>query len=456
VTQRRNLIFAAAALAVFTSAVEGTIVATAMPSIVGELGGLPLFSWVFALYFLTQAVSIPIYGRLSDLYGRKPVFLAGTLIFLIGSLLCGFATSMPALVAFRMLQGLGAGGVQPVATTIVGDLYSPAERARMQGYLSAVWGVAGVIGPALGAFLVERVSWSAVFWINVPISLACMVIMGVFLRERATVREHRIDFLGSVLFAGGIGTLIVGLVMSVSLNAWQLVALGTAAVVMLAALLAHERRTPEPILPLGLYGRRIVATGSAGVFLVGTVVMSCSAFLPQYLQGVLHGTPRLSGIVLGIMSVAWTVGSIAGARVMTWSSYRVAAASGGVLLVAGAVVLAALDPAGGAVWPAWGAALLGLGFGAANSSFLIATQSSVGWEERGAATGANIFSRQVGQAFGTALFGAVFNLNVFGRSHDIALALHHIYVIGAFFAVAILALALTLPAGLRAAPAQAA
>ncbi len=468
---RRSLIFGAAVLAVFTAAVEGTIVSTAMPTIVSDLGGLRLFSWVFALYFLTQAVSIPIYGRLSDIYGRKRVFLVGASLFMIGSLLCGFAHTMPALVAFRTLQGIGAGGVQPVATTIVGDLYSPAERARMQGYLSSVWGVAGVIGPALGALLVERLSWSAVFWINVPIVIVCMIAMTLFLHDRRDVRSHQIDVVGALLFVLGVGTLIVALVMSVSLNPMMLVALGAVSVAALAGLVVYERRVPEPMVPIALYGHRVIGTGAAGMFLIGMLVMTCSAFLPTYLQGVLHGSVRLSGIVLGAMSVAWTMGSILGGRLMTWSTYRVSAASGGVLLAGGAAFLVALDPERGALWATIGAALLGLGFGFSNSSFLVATQASVGWEQRGAATGANLFSRQVGQAVGTAAFGAVFNLSVFGRTHAtnesigafdpslvpaIALALHHIFEIGAVLAIAILMLAVTLPAGLSAERAKAA
>jgi EmrB/QacA subfamily drug resistance transporter len=468
---RRSLIFGAAALAVFTAAVEGTIVSTAMPTIVSDLGGLRLFSWVFALYFLTQAVSIPIYGRLSDIYGRKRVFLVGAALFLIGSLLCGFAHTMPVLVAFRTLQGIGAGGVQPVATTIVGDLYSPAERARMQGYLSSVWGFAGIIGPVLGAVLVEHVGWSAVFWINVPIVIACMTAMALFLHDRREVRSHRIDVVGSLLFVLGIGTLIVGLVMSVSLSAVTLVVLGIVAVAALAGLIVYEQRTTEPMVPIALYRHRVIGTCAAGTFMIGMLVMTCSAFLPTYLQGVLQGTVRLSGTVMGVMSVAWTLGSILGGRVMTWSTYRVSAASGGVLLVAGAAMLIALDPERGATWAMIGAALLGAGFGAANSSFLVATQASVGWEQRGAATGANLFSRQVGQAVGTAAFGAVFNLGVFGRSQPtneslltfdpllaqaIALALHHIFEIGALLAIAILVLAFTLPSRLSAAQVKAA
>src|SRR5215468_7590466 len=196
-------------MAIVLTATEGSIVATAMPTIVAELGGFRLFSWAFAAFLLTQAVSIPIYGRLADLYGRKPVFFAGTSLFLAASLLCGLASGMGSLIIFRALQGAGAGAIQPIATTIVGDIYTPAERARIQGYLSGVFGVAAIFGPPLGAFLVEHASWSFVFWINLPVGAVSFVMLSLFLPERREERKHRIDFAGSALLSLGVGSLIL-------------------------------------------------------------------------------------------------------------------------------------------------------------------------------------------------------------------------------------------------------
>lgn len=480
---RRRFVFWAAILAVFTAAVEGTIVATAMPTIVGNLGGLHLFTWVFAVYFLTQAVTIPIYGRLSDIYGRKPVFIVGASIFLIGSLLCGFAHNMVALIVFRTLQGIGAGGVQPVATTIVGDLFTPAERARVSGYMSSTWGVAGASGPILGAFLIEKFSWSAIFWINVPIIIGCIVVLGLVFHEQTAPRQHRIDYPGSILLALGIGALITGLVMTASLPPLAIAALGIVSVLSIGALVVHERRTEEPMLPLALFRNRIVVTGCAGNFMLGMLVMVASAFLPPYVQAVLRDSARVSGLVLGTMSVAWMLGSILAGQLMIRTTYRRSAALGGALLLGGSAMLIMLDPARGALWAAIATALLGFGFGFSNSSFLVSTQSSVGWEQRGSATAANLWSRQLGQAVGTALFGSVFNVVVFGRhvsSGDelsriidpvqrlhfpaaelerlttaIASALHDIYLIGGLLAFAALVLAFSLPAGLGAARAKA-
>ena len=198
-TPGRSLVLAACIMATFLAAVESTIVATTIPTIVGELGGFNLFSWVFTIFLLTQAVSIPVYGRLADLYGRKPVFFLGTGLFLIGSTLCGLAWDMPSLVFFRAIEGLGAGAIQPIAATILGDIYTPTERGKIQGLISSVFGVAAVIGPSMGAFLIQHVSWRVVFWVNLPIGAAAIVMIALFLKERVQHRDHQVDWLGSLL-----------------------------------------------------------------------------------------------------------------------------------------------------------------------------------------------------------------------------------------------------------------
>lgn len=473
----RGIVLWAAVLAVFTAAVEGTIVATAMPTIVAHLGGLRSFSWVFAVYFLCQAVTIPIYGRMSDVRGRKPVFFTGIGIFLIGSLLCGFARTMPLLIAFRILQGIGAGGVQSIAATIVGDLFAGNERAKAQSYLSGTWGVAALLGPALGAFLVERVTWSAVFWINVPIGAYCIVAFALALREDRPSRAHRIDVLGSGLLALGVGALIAALVSATQLSRTVIGTLAAAGAVALGALFAHERRTPEPMIPPALWARRIVAIGNAGTFTIGILIMGIAAFLPTYVQGVFGERAFVAGSVLAAMSVSWSAGSFIGGRFLMRSTFRVTTAIGGVLLAGGSAMLIALDPGRGPWWAAAGGIAIGLGFGFSNTSFLIALQGDVERDQRGAATASNFFSRMVGQAVGTALFGAVFNAGVYGGANSggdtvarvidprlratlapddvarlsttISHALHDVYLVVGLFAAVILALAFAYPAALR-------
>ena len=341
----RRLVLAAVMMAIFMAAIDLSIVATAMPTIVAELGGFHLFSWTFAAYLLAQAVTIPIYGRLADLYGRKRVFFAGASLFLLGSTLCGLAWGMVPVILFRGLQGAGAGAVQPIATTIVGDIYGPAERARIQGYISAVWGVAAVIGPTLGAFLVEHVSWSFVFWINLPIGAATFVMFSRFLHEHQRPRRHRIDYLGSVLMVLGAGGIMLALMqIGNSGEVTAIAVLGAGGAVALIALAAHERSAPEPLLPLNLWRNRVVVVGCLANFANGAIMMSLSAFLPTYVQGAMGRSPAAAGITLAVSSVSWTFASMASGRLMIRTSYRLAAGIGGVCLVASSLVLMTLDP----------------------------------------------------------------------------------------------------------------
>jgi len=473
----RRLVLAAVMMAIFMAAIDISIVATAMPTIVAELGGFHLFSWTFAAYLLAQAVTIPIYGRLADLYGRKRVFYAGAGLFLIGSALCGVAWGMVPLILFRALQGAGAGAVQPIATTIVGDIYAPAERARVQGYISGVWGVAAIIGPTLGAFFVQHLSWSLVFWINLPIGAATFLMFNRFLHEHQRPRRHQIDYLGSALMVLGAGGIMLALMqIGNSGEVVTIAALGLGGAVALTALAAHERSAPEPLVPVNLWRNRVVVVGCLGGLANGAVMMSLSAFLPTYVQGAMGRSPAAAGMVLAASSVSWTFASIASGRLMIRTSYRTAASVGGVFLVAGSLVLISLDPSVSLLWVATGALLNGIGMGFCNPAFIVSTQSSVGWNERGMATSLMMFMRMVGQSVGAAVFGAILNFGIhrqlpeagdavnrlmrpaarqmldpgeLARLTDaIAGSVHVVYVIAGLVAVLSLGLALALPARL--------
>ena len=287
VSGRRSLILAACMMATFMAAVENTIVGTAMPTIVAALGDFHLFSWVFVVYLLFQAVSIPIYGRLSDLFGRKRVFFAGAGIFLLGSTLCGFAHDMFWLIAFRAIQGMGAGAVQPVAYAIVGDIYTPTERAKVQGFLSSVFGVSAVIGPTLGAFLVEHASWSVIFWVNLPIGALAMAMLGAFLREQPHHKPPPIDYLASLLLTVGAGALMLAMIQAAQLPAWLVVAAVVFGIAALWTLVRHERHAPAPMLPMRFWTNRVIALGNFGSFAIGAVMMSVTGFLPPFIQGVM-------------------------------------------------------------------------------------------------------------------------------------------------------------------------
>jgi EmrB/QacA subfamily drug resistance transporter len=415
VVPRRRLILAASLMATFMPAVESTIVATAMPTIVGDLGGFSLFSWVFAMPLLTMAVTIPLYGRLADLYGRKRVFFVGTAIFLVGTTLCGFARSTEMLIFLRAIQGFGSGAIQPIAMTILGDIYTPAERAKVQGLTSSVFGVAAIVGPALGAFLVEHVHWSVVFWVNLPIGAISIAMFALFFDERVQRREHRMDYLGGALLVIGIGALMLALVQAVRLSAWQIAALVALGLATLAWLAVHEHRTPEPMLPLDLWLRRVLAISNLAGYGASATYMAVGALLPVYVQGVMGGSPSLAGFVVGAASVSWMFASIFGARLMIRTSYRLTASIGGACLFAGSLVLLRLDPSASVLCAVAGSFLLGIAMGFCNTTFIVAIQASVAQNERGVATGAQMFMRMIGMSSGAALFGAIVNYGVHQR-----------------------------------------
>jgi EmrB/QacA subfamily drug resistance transporter len=402
-------VLAACLIATFMAAVESTIVATIIPTIVSDLGGFSLFSWVFTVYLLTQAVTIPVYGRLADLYGRKPVFFFGTALFLAGTLLCGLAWNMPSLVCFRALQGCGAGAIQPIAATILGDIYTPAERGRIQGLVSSVFGVAAVTGPSMGAFLVAHMSWRAVFWVNVPIGILAIGMVAAFLREEVRHRQHRIDWAGSLLLLVAFSSLMMALVQSGSLSRTALIALTVTGVVALVVLYLHERSTPEPMLPLELWRHRVIVVGSLGNFTSGAMMMGVAAFLPTYIQGAMGRGAIVGGLVLGAMSVSWALASLLAGRIMVRTSYRLVAVLGGIALSVGCAMLATLRPADGPVWASVGSLVIGIGMGFCSTVFIVSIQASVPWRQRGAATSSSMFMRFVGQSTGAAMCGAVLN-----------------------------------------------
>lgn len=409
---RRPLVLMAAMLAMFMAAVEATIVATAMPTIIADLGGFQLFSWVFAIYLLTQAVSIPIYGKLADIFGRKPAFFAGTALFLAGSTMAGFSSSMIWLILFRALQGLGAGAIMPVAVTIVADVYTPEERAKVQGYLSSVWGVSAVIGPALGAFFVEHIGWEYVFWLNLPIGIVAVTMLALFLHEGEKHHTHEIDFLGAALLMIGTTALMLALIQGTSLPASAVIALLVTACVCIAFFFYVERRATEPMMPLEFWRNKIIATGNLGQLTTGAVMIGVTSFVPTYVQGVMGKSAASAGFALAAMSLGWPLSSTLAGRLLVRSPFRLTAVLGALSLIAGSVVLSLLTPESGAVFAGFGSFLIGIGMGFSNTTYIVSAQSSVEWRRRGIATSLNMFMRMVGQSIGVACFGALLNYGV--------------------------------------------
>src|SRR6195952_5310316 len=268
-------------------AIDATVLATAVPTIVKDLGDFALFPWLFSVYLLAQAVTVPIYAKLSDTFGRKPIILVGIALFLTGSILCGFAWSMTALIAFRVVQGLGAGAVQPMSITIVGDLYSLEERAKVQGYIASIWGIASVVGPTLGGVFSEYISWRWIFFVNIPLCvLAGAMLMRKF-KEKVTPKAHRIDYAGATLLTVGCSLLILGLLEGGQAWAWdsaQSVVIPAAGFVSLVAFGFVERSAPEPVLPLWVFQRRLLVTSSLVSASVGAIVLGLSSYIPTFVQ----------------------------------------------------------------------------------------------------------------------------------------------------------------------------
>lgn len=399
-------------MAMFLAAMDGSIVGTAMPSIMGALGGLALFSWVFSAYLLTSTVTVPVYGRLADLYGRKRVLLAGAALFLAGSALCGLARNVVQLIVFRGLQGLGAGAVLPVTQTIIGDIYPLPQRARVQGYFSGVWGVSALAGPAIGAFLVQTVGWRWIFYVNLPFGVVAMALVGLHLREAVGAKAQDLDIAGFASLTAGLTALLLALLQGGQALPWSspaMLALLATSGALLAFFLRQETKAAAAMLPLDLFGHPIIAVSTAAAFLAGMVMMGFSAYLPLYVQGVQGGSASAAGAVLVPLFFAWPTGSYIGGRALLRLGYRRVAMAGSALLTSACALLLILGPTTPRTGPMAAMVLAGFGLGLSTTSFIIAVQNAVEWARRGIATASVQFLRNLGQAVGAAVLGAAFN-----------------------------------------------
>ncbi|MDC3414024.1 MFS transporter [Aquibacillus sp. 3ASR75-11] len=408
----RPLVLAAVILGMFMAAIEATIVSTATPSIVADVGGFSLFTWVFSAFLLMQAVTIPIYGKLADLFGRKSIFTIGVIIFLIGSILCGFVKTMPMLIVFRSIQGIGAGAVQPIATTIVGDIYTKEERAKIQGYLASVWGISSVAGPMLGALFVQYLYWGWVFWINVPIGILAIIGIVNYLHEDIEQKKHNIDYLGSSLLFISVSSLMILLIQGGVSWSWiSSPSLGLMALFLITFVFFfwQETRASEPMMPLGIWKNRIIAVANIGSLTTGAIMIGVSTFLPTFVQGVMERSPIVAGITLGMMSIGWPISSTIAGRLMIKIGYLRTAIIGGINLIIGSIFFITLTPKLGPVWAGVGSFFIGSGMGFATTTFIVSIQSSVEWKVRGVATASNMFMRILGNTIGASLMGAILN-----------------------------------------------
>jgi EmrB/QacA subfamily drug resistance transporter len=411
--QRVRLIFGALLLVLLLAALDQTIVSTALPTIVGDLGGISKLSWVVTAYLLASTVVGPVYGKLGDLFGRKLVLQSAIVIFLIGSALCGISQNMTELIAFRALQGLGGGGLFVVTLAVVGDIIPPRDRGRYQGLFGAVFGVATVIGPLLGGFFVDNFSWRWIFYVNVPIGVLALVVIAVVFRAPTAVEAHpKIDYLGASLLAGGLTAVVLYTSLGGTTYAWgapQMIALLVIGAALLAAFVFVETRAAEPILPLELFRNRVFTVTSAIGFIIGVALFGAVTYLPLYLQDVKGHSPTVSGLLITPMMAGLLITSIASGQLISrFGRYKPFPVAGTAIAAVGLVLLSLL----GVGTSAWVAGLfmlvLGLGLGMVMQVLVLAAQNSVDYKHLGVATSGSTLFRQIGGSIGVALFGAIF------------------------------------------------
>src|SRR5699024_2008982 len=407
---KRPIILLSVMLAMFLSAIEATIVATAMPTIVADLQHFSLYSWVFSAYLLSSSATILVFGKLADIYGRRPVFVVGISMFLIGSILAGSSISMIMLIIARFIQGIGAGALTPVATTIVGDIYTKEERAKVQGYLSAVWGISAILGPLIGAFFVDFLHWRYVFWMNIPLGIISVLGILIFLKEDVKKEKQEIDFTGAFLLMVSISSLMYILVEGGTSFAWNSVyAIGLMilSISSFTWLFIHEKKSSTSILPPQIWTHRLIFIANITSLVTGIIMISVSSYLPTFVQGVMGKSALVAGFTLTTMSIGWPIASTLAGRLLLRIGYRYTSIIGGVSLIIGTGVFVLLPVIQHYIWAGIGSFFIGIGMGMTSTSFIVAIQTKVNWEIRGIATATNMFMRSIGSALGVAFFGGM-------------------------------------------------
>jgi len=406
---------AALMISIFVAAMDSTVVGTALPTIARELGSFELYPWIVAGYLITGTTTVPLWGRLADIRGRKPVLLSGLVIFVVASALCAWSPSMLWLIAFRTLQGIGAGCIQPLVFTTVGDIFPLEQRARLQGFFSSMWAIASIVGPGLGALFVSTIGWRWIFTINIPIGIAAAALLWGYAERKEQRAQASLDVRSALLLTAAVTLLLIGLGTGSesATPIWPLVAV---AVALLGAFVALEWRSRNPTVPLHLLRHRVIGPAILIGLIAGTLMFGVTAYLPLWVQSVQGGSAYEAGVAVAAMSLGWPVASSVSGFAMIRIGYQRLVIIGALALVAGSVMLAVAQVSTSIIWMGAASLVIGVGMGTFTAPLLIVIQSSVAWAERGAATALNQFSRTIGGAVGVAFMGIVVQRYV-GSSH---------------------------------------
>ncbi len=410
--ERRGIILAGLMLATSLSAMDSSIVATAIPTIVADLGGFTQFPWVFSAYLLAMAVTIPLYGKLADHFGRKVLLIIGSAIFIAGSAAAGFAWNMGSLILFRGLQGIGAGALRPLTATIAGDLYNIEERAKIQGLLGSIWGISAVLGPLAGGLFTQFLTWRWIFFVNLPLGIAAIAVIAFYFHEQIEHRRVRIDYAGAALLIFGVGAIVLALLQGGGRWGWIDGRTGLTAGAGIAALVIFvlvEQRVENPIFPLWILKNRQLAGATLTTLVVGLLTLGVSAYVPTLAQTVFGATPILAGFLLGLMSIAWPTASSISGKIYLKIGFRDTALIGIALVIAATTIFTLVTPQSVVYLLAAGTLTMGFGLGLVTSPMIVGAQSVVDWGRRGVVTGAVTFGQMLGGTLSTAIFGSVFN-----------------------------------------------
>jgi EmrB/QacA subfamily drug resistance transporter len=424
-------IYGALMLALLLAALDQTIVATALPRIVSDLGGITQYSWVFTAYMLTSTVSVPLYGRLGDVHGRRPLLLFAVIVFLLGSALCGAAQNMTELVVFRGIQGIGAGGLFPLSLAVIGAIVPPRERGRWQGLIGAVFAAASIIGPAVGGFIVDNASWRWVFLVNLPVGGVALVVIALAMPRRAVRAEHEIDWLGAAVLAAGTASLLLGLVWAgrdYAWTSWEVIGAFAAAALLICVFGLVERRSREPILPFALLRNPIVAASVACMALVGMAMFGTISYVPLFVQGVIGTSATSSGVVLTPLMLGAVITSfLTGQLVSRTGRYRWNVVLGPPVLALGMALLWRMDVNTTNAEAARAMVVAGIGIGAMMQVFVLSVQNAVARDRIGSATALTQFARQMGATIGVSVMGVIVNAGLPPQaSSETGVALHRL------------------------------